>query len=232
MIDRSLTYGRHHIANFLRQSLPYKKVLDIGAGSGADLECAKQVENSVELFALEYYQPNIEMLREKKINVFPLNIENSHWPFEAETMDIIIANQILEHTKEIFWIFHECSRVLAIGGKMIIGVPNLASLHNRLLLCCGKQPTSIQINSAHIRGFTKQGMLRFIDQCFPNGYKLKSFGGGNFYPFPPALANPLAYCFPTMAWGTFFLFEKQRVYREEFLQYPVANQLETNFFLG
>ena len=33
-------------------------------------------------------------------------------PFEDETVDILIVNQILEHCKEIFWIFHELTRVL------------------------------------------------------------------------------------------------------------------------
>jgi hypothetical protein len=115
---------------------------------------------------------------------------------------------------------------------LIIGVPNLASLHNRLLLLLGKQPTPIQTNSAHIRGFTKGDILKFVDSCFPGGYELKAFGGSNFYPFPPMIARPLARFFPTMAWGIFLLLEKQRDYQREFLEYPIAQRLETNFYVG
>ena len=56
----------------------------------------------------------------------------------------MIANQILEHTKEVFWIWHEIARVLAPQGQLILGVPNLASAHNRLLLLLGRQPTRDQ----------------------------------------------------------------------------------------
>jgi len=161
-----------------------------------------------------------------------LDIERGVFPFANESIDVVVANQILEHTKEIFWIFHEITRVLTVGGKLIIGVPNLASLHNRLLLLIGIQPTSIQNASAHVRGYTKYDLLRFLRNCFPDGYELKGFGGSNFYPFPPIIARPLARIFPNMAWGIFFMFEKQKPYQREFLDFPVTNRLETNFFLG
>jgi SAM-dependent methyltransferase len=145
------------------------------------------------------------------LNVWTAVIENEILPLKDESINIIIANQILEHTKEIFWIFHEISRVLTVGGKLIIGVPNLASLHNRLLLMLGLQPTAIKINSAHIRGFTKKDFLNFLQSCFPGGYELKAFDGSNFYPFPPVIAKPLARLFPTMTWGIFFVFEKNSI---------------------
>ena len=55
---------------------------------------------------------------------------------------------------------------------------------------------------------------------------------GNFYPFPPFIAKPLAYLFPTNAWVIFFLFEKKKEYTNEFLEFPKLNKLETNFYLG
>ena len=45
--------------------------------------------------------------------------------------------------------------------------------------------------------------LHFVQSCFPNGFELDRFGGGNFYPFPPFLAKPLARMFPNLAWGIF-----------------------------
>jgi len=171
-------------------------------------------------------------LIDKGITTHCLNIEVDRFPFDDGTVDIVIANQIFEHTKEVFWIFHEISRILAVGGCCIIGVPNLASLHNRLLLAMGRQPTSIKMASAHVRGFTKKDFLHFIDVCYPGGYTLRKFGGSNFYPFPPSIARPLASVFPTFAWSIFFMLEKQREYVNEFLAYPVDAMLETNFFLG
>jgi len=235
MIDRSLNYGRHNIKSFLLSSMPFETVLDIGAGKGDDLTLANQIretQNTCQRLAIETYDENVKILTEKGIKVYAKNIEQDIFPFENGSIDVVIANQILEHTKELFWIFHEITRILPIGGKLIIGVPNLASLHNRLLLLLGKQPTPIQTNSAHIRAFTKGDILKFVESCFPGGYELKAFGGSNFYPFPPMIARPLARLFPTMAWGIFLLLEKQRDYQREFLDYPIMQRLETNFYVG
>lgn len=83
-----------------------------------------------------------------------------------------------------------------------------------------------------MRGFTKPDLLRFLEDCFPGGYRLRGFEGSNFYPFPRGLARPLAALFPSMAWGIFFLFEKQKHYQGSFLDFPVREKLETNFLLG
>ncbi|TVM00902.1 MAG: class I SAM-dependent methyltransferase [Candidatus Brocadia sp. WS118] len=232
MIDRLLNYGRHLIKNFLASVGQYQTVLDIGAGCGDDLMIASMINQNSVLHAIEVSPANVYKLTQKNVTVHSINIERDTFPFCDASVDIIIANQVLEHSKEIFWIFHEVTRVLRIGGKVIVGVPNLASLHNRILLVLGKQPSSIKTASAHIRGFTREDMVEFLESCFPGGYKLKAFGGSNFYPFPPAVAKSLAVLFPTMAWGIFFMFEKQRTYKQEFLEFPKARQLETNYYRG
>lgn len=232
MIDRSLNYGRNHVEKFLKLAGQYKSVLDVGAGMGHDLMIAKKISITASLFAIECFSEYELELVKNGMSVYSLNIEYDQLPFSDNSIDVIILNQVLEHTKEVFWIFHEISRVLVVGGKIILGVPNLASLHNRILLFFGKQPSPIKTSSAHVRGFTKGDIINFLDSCFPHGYGLRSFGGSNFYPFPPLLSKPLAKIFPTMAWGIFFMFEKQRQYKKEFLEYPVTNKLETNFYLG
>lgn len=233
-IDRSLNYGRHHISGFLHYAnhSGMKVVVDIGAGWGDDLLLARAARPDVTLHAIEIHPEYQQALQKKGVIVHPLNIERDPLPFMDESVDVVIANQILEHVKEVFWILHEATRVIRKGGFLLIGVPNLASLHNRLLLLLGQQPTCIQNLSAHVRGYTRQDLMKLLRICFPGGYTLRQFGGSNFYPFPRFLARPLAAAFPGMAWSVFFLLEKQQSYRGEFLTYPLTSQLETNFYLG
>lgn len=232
MIDRSLNYGRHHIRRFLEAAKPYERVLDMGAGQGADLDAAAEIVPGCERFALEVYPPYIEILESKGIKTVGFNLERDPFPFDDESLDIIIANQIIEHVKEVFWIFHELSRTLKVGGRLIIGVPNLASLHNRIMLMAGLQPSAITTASAHVRGWTKPDLLKFLNRCFPDGYAVRGFGGGNFYPFPPIIAKPLAATLPNMAWGIFFSLEKVKPYHDEFIRYPQDHMLETPFYIG
>lgn len=231
-IDRSLNYGRHLIKKYLEKSTPFSTVLDLGAGPGIDLRAAALVSPQAKLHAVEVFPPYATELTKMGISVHDLNIECFPLPFSDASLDVIIANQVLEHTKEIFWIFHEVSRVLKTGGKLIIGVPNLASLHNRLLLAIGSQPSSIKTASAHIRGFTKKDLIYFIDACFPGGYSLQAFGGSNFYPFSPFPAKLLARTFPSFAWGIFLLLEKKIAYDGGYVRFPASQHLESNFYLG
>ena len=97
------------------------------------------------------------------------NIERDDLPLADGQADLIIANQVLEHTKEIFWIFHEVTRSLRTGGHFLFGVPNICSLHNRFLLLVGRQPTQHKVCSAHVRPFSKGDTLAFLSACFPGG---------------------------------------------------------------
>lgn len=234
IIDRSLNYGRHQVERFFSEIAKhnYKIVLDIGAGHGDDLLIAKKHNEKVELHGIEVYAPYANELRGVGITVHSLNIEREKLPFANECVDVVIANQIMEHVKEVFWLMHEISRVLKVGGSLIIGIPNLASLHNRLLLLFGEQPSTIQNNSAHVRGYTKKDLIKLLNSCFPGGYELHLFGGSNFYPLPAFLAKPIANFFPNAAWSIFFLLKKTKSYNKQFLEYPIVNQLETNFYLG
>jgi SAM-dependent methyltransferase len=231
MIDRQLNYGRDIMSSLLRKATPYASILDIGAGGGDDLLAARKIEPGAALYAIECHGPNADRLRAENICTYDIDVEREEFPLSAESLDVVISNQTFEHLKEVFWVLHETSRVLKVGGHFIVGIPNLASLHNRLLLAAGRQPTSMKNNSAHVRGYTRYDFINLLG-CFPQGYQLQTWRGGNFYPLPPALARPAARLLPSMAWAVFMLFKKTRPYTREYLDYPKAEQMETNFFLG
>lgn len=225
-----LNYGRDIIVKYVRQYVDNYNheitILDLGAGTGTDLlnskEAITMAGKRVKLLAIENYEPNVEVLLQKEISVASVNIEDSVFPFSDKSIDIVIMNQVLEHTKEIFFIMGEISRILKKDGICIIGVPNLASLHNRILLLFGKQPTSIRAFGPHVRGFTKDDFIIF-SEC-GNYFENIAFSGSNFYPFGRRLSMLLAKIFPKQAVSIFFVLKrtgKNGVYSEN---------LKTNFF--
>lgn len=231
-VDTGLNYGREEIAAMLRACGPASTVVDIGAGSGADLASARAIFPSASLVGFDCGAESLELLRRRGVTAHRVNIECDAFPLEPGGADIVIANQVLEHTKEIFWIFHQVARSLSVGGHLVLGVPNLASLHNRILLACGRQPTAIRSASAHVRGFTRPDVMDFLASCWPGGFELVDFRGSNFYPFPPLAARPLARALPSLAWANFYLLRKTRPYDGSFVRFPGEQQLETNFFTG
>jgi len=232
MIDRNLNYGRHLIKKFTVNIPNHSTVLDIGAGLGTDLLLVKSNNPTVVLNGVEFYPPYQEILKSKNIKVCSLNVEKDKLPFNDESVDLIICNQVFEHLKEIWWVMSEISRVLKVNGQLIVGVPNLAALHNRILLLFGKQPACIKNDSAHLRGYTKEDLTNFVSVISGNSFKLNSFKGSNFYPFSPCIAKPLAMCFPTLAVTNFYSFNKIKKSGSNYLDFPKTEKLETNFYLG
>ena len=230
-----LNYGRGYIiewcgAFFRQQNRDAYMVLDIGCGSGQDLQNIRNATPlQVTLYGIEIHEPTIRACEGSNITVFPVDIEKEQIPVRDHFFDIIILNQVLEHTKEIFFIFSEISRVLKPEGILIVGVPNLASFHNRLLLLLGRHPTNIETLGPHVRGFTIPALKKFIEA---DGYfKVIELRGSNFYPFPPVISSGLIRIFRGGSASIFFLIKKTE--REGlFIEVLKDMSLETNYFTG
>lgn len=123
-----LNYGREIIVEWAKQACQKKEevtVLDLGLGEGTDL---LNIRNALQgkklhLHGLESYAPNVKKAKENGIEVSIFNLERERFPYEDQSIDLIIANQVLEHTKEIIWITSEISRILKWGGYFFAGFP-------------------------------------------------------------------------------------------------------------
>ena len=231
IVDHTETYGRYVLAKIIK-SLNTSLCLDLGCGNGDDLMVVKKDNPKAKCVGVDFAGQNNEGLLDKGIEFVSLNIENQCLPFESETIDLIIANQVLEHTKEIFWINHEIFRTLKVGGYLFIGVPNTLSLHNRILGLFGIHATCLKMISGHVRGFSRKDTILFYREVAGNFLTIEKFYGSQFYPFPRLIARPLAKVFPSFAFSIFFLIKKTGNYQGEFLRWLSANLLETNFYQG
>lgn len=231
-IDHNETYGRHIIADYVKRIPSVVNVLDLGAGGGSDLGIVKSAHPGCRTIAMEARKDYAQSLIGRVDEIIVADIERSEFPLAEESLDLVIANQVLEHTKEIFWIFDQVFRSLKVGGHFMIGVPNIASFHNRVLMLFGEQPTQHKLCSAHVRPFSKRDTLKFLEACFPGGTSLIAFSGAQFYPFPGMLSRPFARAFPTLAFSIFFLIRKTGLYEGSFASYPTRAALETNFWAG
>lgn len=231
-VDHGETYGSHVIQDMIRNVKAPTSIVDIGAGSGRDLAFAKAIHPQIKTIAVEAGREYAANLAGMVDEVHVLNIERDKLPFADNSVSIIMANQVLEHTKEIFWIFHEVSRVLAHGGHFIFGVPNVLSFHNRIMGLTGAHPTQHKLYSAHVRPFSKRDTLKFLDVCSPGTYTLAGFGGSQFYPFPKPVARFISGLAPTLAFSIFFSIQKTGNYNDDFIKFPAKAELETNFYTG
>lgn len=230
-VDHSETYGRHILDKIVRNET-ITTCLDLGCGDGKDLHVVKTSHPNAELIGLDAIFLDRATLNNNNIKQIVTNIENTKLPFESNSMDFIIANQIIEHTKEVFFINHEIFRCLKVGGAIFLGVPNILSLHNRILMLFGYHPTCNKMTSAHVRVFSKKDVKAFYHEIGYSFCRVEQFHGSQFYPFPKPIARFLSALFPSFAYSNFYLIRKINPYTDEFLTWPSRAQLATNYYTG
>jgi len=105
IVDYTENYGRHILKRVARQ-IKVSKCIDLGCGNGDDLSIVKQNHPAAELYGIDFGSWNKKKLETLGIKLIVMNLEYGKLPLKDNSIDLIIANQIFEHVKEI-WINHE-----------------------------------------------------------------------------------------------------------------------------
>jgi SAM-dependent methyltransferase len=174
-----------------REASNSSALLDIGCWDGKNTCEYGAVAKSRVLAGVEVFHDQALMARQRGIDVAEVNLESDPFPWASQTFDLVVCNQVFEHLKNIFHPIDEVARLLKPGGKLVMSVPNLASLHNRVMLLLGLQPSSIRVFGPHVRGYA---MKEFTEYLKVGGlFKILRIEGVGFYPFPAAFpGNQLA----------------------------------------
>jgi SAM-dependent methyltransferase len=174
-------------------SVASPRLLDVGCwDGGATLRYAAAMRAAA--FGIEIFDGPATQARARGIEVAGLDLETGAFPWPDACMDLVIANQVFEHLKNVWRPMSEMFRVLAPGGTLVLSVPNLASLHNRVMLALGLQPTSIRTRGPHVRGFTAREIRSFV--ALGGALGAIRLSGVGFYPFPARWSGPLAALWP------------------------------------
>ena len=202
------TNGREVINSWLATRCPKgAKVLDAGCGEGPDLlslaESCPQAH--LQLYGIDIIPAHVEACRRRGITAAAANLEHDSIPFEEE-FDVVVANQVFEHLKNWVWAVMQIGLRLRPGGLLVVGVPNLASLHNRVLLLLGQQPSCIRTHGMHVRGFTVPGLRAVLEH--EGVFRVEEVAGQPFYPFSRRVSRVLCRLFPEAAASIFLLCRK------------------------
>jgi SAM-dependent methyltransferase len=169
------------------------RLLDVGCWDG---ETTARYARACGAGALgvEIFEGPAAQARARGVEVASIDLEAQPMPWPDASVDIVVANQVLEHLKNVWLPMDEMFRVLRPGGALILSVPNLASLHNRVLLALGFQPTSIATFGPHVRGFTRREFERFV--AFDGALAIERSLGVGFLPLTPPWTRPLSRLWP------------------------------------
>jgi SAM-dependent methyltransferase len=129
-----------------------------------------------------------------------VDIESAVFPAPDDHFDLIVWNRDLVTVKNVGSALQEVGRVLRPRGVLVVAIPNLAALHNRLLLLVGRQPTTLHINNGdHVRGFAIASTSRFLKHDL--GFRILRIAGVGLPPITGAgLPRPLRGLSHTVVW--------------------------------
>ncbi len=176
-----------------REGPPPRSLLDVGCWDGAATQRYARALGCA-AFGVEFFEARAREAEARGITVARLDLESGAFPWPDGSMDVVVSNQVFEHLKNVWRPMSEVYRVLRPGGWLVLSVPNLGSLHNRVLLALGRQPTSIRTLGPHVRGYTFGEIQRFV--ALDAGFRIVRATAAGFYPVAVPLANPFARLWP------------------------------------
>lgn len=192
------------ILDFMEPSTSFISLLDCGCNDGNwTLELGRRIGN-VRLFGIEIVEEQCRIAAKKGVHARAGDL-NGTFPFQDHSMDIVHANQVIEHIADTDSFIREIRRVLKPRGYAVICTENLASWHNIFSLVLGWQPFSLtnvcesrfQIGNPlaihdketsanpkswqHQRVFAYRGLR---DVFTEHGFEVVNCEGSGYYPLP------------------------------------------------
>jgi SAM-dependent methyltransferase len=179
----------HELQTLRREAGRSLSLLDVGCWDGTTTaEFATILGGGAA--GVEVYPAEAAAARTRGIDVAQLDLETQRLPWDDESFDVVIANQVFEHLKNVWHPMSELARLVKPGGSLVFSVPNLASFHNRVMLALGWQPSSIRTFGPHVRGFTFRQARDFVS--YGRFFDVTRAVGVGFYPIPASGASLVA----------------------------------------
>ncbi len=144
-----------------------KQVLDVGCASG--YLCRELLKQDCLVTGIEI-NPKAAKVAEKycrRVIIGDIENQTTMEKLRGEKFDVLILADVLEHLKDPENVLKGIVKFLSNNGEIIISVPNIAFLTNRLLLLLGRFDYTEWgiMDRTHLRFFTKRSVMELIEAC-------------------------------------------------------------------
>lgn len=160
-------YNPEKIHFILRSVGSNKRVLDVGCNDG--YIGSKLLRNKNDVFGIDIAQRKVNIAKKRGIKSQRVDIENQDFPFAADSFDVVLLTDVIEHVFDTDALLSKIYRVLKKGGRLFITTPNVASLGRRIMLLFGINPfleysthyiDYVPLPVGHIRYYTHKDLQR------------------------------------------------------------------------
>jgi SAM-dependent methyltransferase len=141
MYTSAMIHNKKNILSFIypKENL---KILDLGCDDGVWTSELGAQAHSNELFGIEIVDAAAQLASKRGVVVKVADLSKD-FPYDKDSMDIIHANQVIEHVPNIDHFMSSIYRVLKPGGQVIISTENGSSWCNIFAAIMGWQIFSL-----------------------------------------------------------------------------------------
>ena len=149
-------------------------ILDVGCGDGAAAVLAAQRNPGHRVIGLDWSAGSLGRARRLGLTVVRGGVDAPGLPFAAESADVVIMSELIEHLVDTDAALDEAFRVLKPGGSLLMSTPNLAAWYNRGLVALGVQPIFSEVSlrgvygrpgtvvAGHLHLFTRRALVGLL----------------------------------------------------------------------
>jgi ubiquinone/menaquinone biosynthesis C-methylase UbiE len=179
-------------------------IVDIGCGDGLATSVAARLNPGHRFVGVDWSQDAIRQARARGLTLLRAGVDGSRLPIAAETADVVIMSELIEHVVDTDSVLDQAWRVLKPGGSLLLSTPNLAAWYNRVLLVLGVQPVFSEVSlrgvygrpgsqvAGHLHMFTRRAVTGLLAA---HGFGDIKVAGARYHDVP-RLLRPLdaAFC--------------------------------------
>ena len=201
------TLNRRNIKELVSDG-PYPRLCDLGCDDGGWTVDLARSCGSGHIAGAEMVPERAHIAQSRGVNV-TLSDLNDAFPFIDESFDLVHANQVIEHVKDVDHFIAETIRILTIGGVAVISTENGSSWHNIFAAVMGWQTFSLSSLSTRARSvgnplalhrgdppprtfdkhrtiFNYRGLIEFLKA---HGLAIVAARGAGYYPLPAGVGS-------------------------------------------
>lgn len=132
------------------------KVVELGAGSCGLSACLSRLSNVTHVYAIDISLARMEkminlsceILGGNKIKIEPIASDfNTRLPFDDESLDVVLFDAALHHSRNMWHLLAECNRILKKGGGLVAQRESyLSAMRAKKQLACLLQTPEVSSN--------------------------------------------------------------------------------------
>jgi len=159
-----------HLKKLSQSSRRKLRKLDIGCGS------SRFIQSEPEAVGLDIAHAKLRFLRHTNTKL--VRSDCAALPFADESFDVVVNSQLIEHLEYDPAMFREMNRVLAVGGRLVVGTPDYGRLTWRVIEWVYKLVLPYAYGDEHLTQFSR---YRLTEELVGAGFAIgehRYVGGG------------------------------------------------------